>query len=73
MSKTVVTQQGFVDACNASLTEHESFQEGMTFLLFPDGAPDGQASGIGNTGPDELTSVYAQVYHQNCERFVVGR
>ncbi|MFT0547882.1 hypothetical protein ACMHYO_16325 [Allopusillimonas ginsengisoli] len=71
MSKTPVTQQGFIEACNARLAQLDGFQTGMEFFLTPVGSTDGHARGVDNAGPYELTSIYAQAYHYVCERFEV--
>uniref|UniRef100_UPI003342299A hypothetical protein n=1 Tax=Castellaniella defragrans TaxID=75697 RepID=UPI003342299A len=69
--KKLVTQQGFVDACNKRLKKQDGFQKGMKFFLYPRDAADGEAVGVDHNGPLEYRAIYARAYHAACKRFVV--
>lgn len=70
MSKRLLTADELINELNLRLHQDDEFQEGMSFVPYPEGSSGHSMTGYSTTGPFGLMCIYARVAHkvfEDCE------
>lgn len=69
MSKQIVNEDQFLEACNQELLNHPDYEEGMEIIGVPQDASGSDLSGYNWKGPDSMHGIVSSVLNKVKEQY----
>lgn len=69
MSKQIVNEDQFLEACNQELRNHPDYEEGMEIIGVPQDASGSDLSGYNWNGPDSMPGIVSSVVNKVKEQY----
>lgn len=69
MSKQIVNEDQFLEACNQELRNHPDYEEGMEIIGVTQDASGSDLSGYNWKGPDSMPGIVASVVNKVKEQY----
>lgn len=69
MSKQIVNENQFLEACNQELRNHPDYEEGMEIIGVPQDASGSGLSGYNWKGPDSMFGIVSSVVNKVKEQY----
>ncbi len=69
MSKQIVNEDQFLEACNQELRNHPDYEEGMEIIGVPQDASGSDLSGYTWKGPDSMPGIVSSVVNKVKEQY----